>query len=134
MLDVINAAILSSEWRLDSIPMWILIALAAACLVAFAVKTVKKRRALAEKKRIAAEREAVLERASNESEKREDTVDGTVEAEEIGEETESSDADRGNCEEIVAAISAAISAILEGEGKDPKGFRVVSFRRSSSRK
>ena len=36
--------------------------------------------------------------------------------------------------EIVAAITAAIALMLESEGKDPKGFRVVSFRRSSTRK
>ena len=36
--------------------------------------------------------------------------------------------------EIVAAITAAISLMLEAEGKDPAGFRVVSFRRSSTRK
>ena len=36
--------------------------------------------------------------------------------------------------EIIAAITAAISMMLEAEGKDPRGFRVVSFRRSSSRK
>ena len=36
--------------------------------------------------------------------------------------------------EIVAAITAAISMMLEAEGKDPRGFRVVSFRRSTSRK
>lgn len=36
--------------------------------------------------------------------------------------------------EIVAAITAAISLMLESEGKDPHGFRVVSFRRSSTRK
>ena len=36
--------------------------------------------------------------------------------------------------EIVAAITAAISLVLESEGKDPNGFRVVSFRRSSTRK
>ena len=36
--------------------------------------------------------------------------------------------------EIVAAITAAISLMLEAEGKDPRGFRVVSFRRSSTRK
>lgn len=36
--------------------------------------------------------------------------------------------------ELVAAITAAISLMLEAEGKDPRGFRVVSFRRSSSRK
>jgi sodium pump decarboxylase gamma subunit len=36
--------------------------------------------------------------------------------------------------EIVAAITAAISLMLEAEGKDPHGFRVVSFRRSSTRK
>lgn len=36
--------------------------------------------------------------------------------------------------EIIAAITAAISLMLEAEGKDPRGFRVVSFRRSSQRK
>lgn len=36
--------------------------------------------------------------------------------------------------ELIAAITAAISMMLEAEGKDPRGFRVVSFRRSSSRK
>ena len=36
--------------------------------------------------------------------------------------------------EIVAAITAARSLVLESEGKDPNGFRVVSFRRSSTRK
>jgi sodium pump decarboxylase gamma subunit len=36
--------------------------------------------------------------------------------------------------ELIAAITAAISLMLEAEGKDPRGFRVVSFRRSSSRK
>lgn len=36
--------------------------------------------------------------------------------------------------EIIAAITAAISLMLEAEGKDPRGFRVVSFRRSTSRK
>ena len=36
--------------------------------------------------------------------------------------------------ELIAAITAAISLMLESEGKDPRGFRVVSFRRSSSRK
>ena len=32
--------------------------------------------------------------------------------------------------EIIAAITAAISLMLEAEGKDPRGFRVVSFKRS----
>ena len=36
--------------------------------------------------------------------------------------------------ELIAAITAAISLMLEAEGKDPRGFKVVSFRRSSSRK
>lgn len=36
--------------------------------------------------------------------------------------------------ELIAAITAAISLMLESDGKDPSGFRVVSFRRSSSRK
>ena len=36
--------------------------------------------------------------------------------------------------ELIAAITAAISLMLEAEGKDPRGFRVVSFRRSSQRK
>ena len=36
--------------------------------------------------------------------------------------------------EIIAAITAARSLMLEAEGKDPRGFRVVSFRRSSTRK
>ena len=36
--------------------------------------------------------------------------------------------------EIIAAITAAISLMLEAEGKDPRSFRVVSFRRSSTRK
>ena len=40
----------------------------------------------------------------------------------------------GDDGEIIAAITAAISMMLEAEGKDPRGFRVVSFRRSSSRK
>ena len=33
-------------------------------------------------------------------------------------------------EEIVAAITAAISMMLEAEGQPSKGFRVVSFKRS----
>lgn len=36
-------------------------------------------------------------------------------------------------EEIIAAISAAVAAVLESEGKDPRGFRVVSFKRSGTR-
>ena len=31
---------------------------------------------------------------------------------------------------VIAAITAAISMMLESEGKDPRGFRVVSFKRS----
>ena len=31
---------------------------------------------------------------------------------------------------VVAAFTAAISMMLESEGKDPRGFRVVSFKRS----
>ena len=38
-----------------------------------------------------------------------------------------------NSEEVAAAISAAVAMILEGEGKSPSGFRVVSFRRSNVR-
>ncbi len=31
---------------------------------------------------------------------------------------------------LIAAITAAVSLVLEAEGKDPKGFRVVSFKRT----
>ena len=49
----------------------------------------------------------------------------------IAEPPENDETDDG---ELIAAITAAISLMLESEGKDPRGFRVVSFRRSSSRK
>ena len=35
---------------------------------------------------------------------------------------------------VIAAITAAVSLLLEEEGQDPTGFRVVSFRRSDERK
>lgn len=31
---------------------------------------------------------------------------------------------------VIAAITAAVSMMLASEGKDPRGFRVVSFKRS----
>ncbi len=31
---------------------------------------------------------------------------------------------------VIAAITAAVSMVLASEGKDPRGFRVVSFKRS----
>lgn len=36
----------------------------------------------------------------------------------------------GDDSEIVAAITAAISLMLEAEGKPSKGFRVISFKRN----
>lgn len=35
---------------------------------------------------------------------------------------------------VIAAITAAVSLLLEEEGQEPTGFRVVSFRRSDERK
>ena len=34
---------------------------------------------------------------------------------------------------VIAAITAAVSLLLEEEGQEPTGFRVVSFRRSDER-
>ncbi len=39
----------------------------------------------------------------------------------------------GNAEEIVAAITAAITVYLEDEGVAPGSFRVVSFRKSNTK-
>jgi sodium pump decarboxylase gamma subunit len=51
----------------------------------------------------------------------------TVAAPVVSEEVPVDSGDEG---EIVAAITAAISLMLEAEGKPSKGFRVVSFKRN----
>ena len=103
---------------------WILLVLAVLAAVWFIVKKIKSRRAVVaiqmepfeEEKAETAENEAD-EEVSDDTE---DTIDDTAEEEADGGET-------------VAAITAAVALLLESEGKPPMGFRVVSFRRSSTR-
>ena len=64
MIDMRNTVALASEWKLDSVPMWILIALAVLTLVMYAVKAAKRGRMRAESVKAESERvEAMREDA-----------------------------------------------------------------------
>ena len=103
---------------------WILLVLAVLAVAWFIVKKIKNRRAGVAIQMEPLEEEKA-EKAENEAD--EEVSDDT---EETAEDTALEETDGG---ETVAAITAAVALLLESEGKPPMGFRVVSFRRSSTR-
>lgn len=125
MIDIRNTVALASEWKLDSVPMWILIALAVLTLVLYAVKAAKRGRMRAESVKAESERVEAM---------REDAPPVKTEETETEIPAETTEPEKKDDGEIIAAITAAISLMLEGEGGAPRGFRVVSFKRSNVRK
>ena len=103
---------------------WILLVLAVLAVAWFIVKKIKNRRAT-----VSIQMEP-LEAAKTEEAENETAEEVSEDTEETAEDTAVEENDGG---ETVAAITAAVALLLESEGKPPMGFRVVSFRRSSTR-